>query len=147
MIIPTTTAKERMETKQPHAKRITSVISSFTSHRPINHAKRLPPYKLQQKPERMSRTDQPNNLCRGRLSLFLFPLCISLAVFIITTFFLCIDELSWLISCASKGRVQEKQGFWKKYLVPFMAQGRFFSKPERLDLVFPLRTRSTFALE
>ena len=50
-------------------------------------------------------------------------------------------------SCASKGRVQEKQGFWKKYLVPFMAQGRFFSKPERLDLVFPLRTRSTFALE
>ena len=94
MIIPTTTAKERMETRQPHAKRITSVISSFTSHRPINHAKRLPPYKLQQKPERMSRTDQPNNLCRGRLSLFLFPLCISLAVFIITTFFLCIDELS-----------------------------------------------------
>lgn len=54
----------------------------------------LNPDKLQQKPERMSRTDQPNNLCRGRLSLFLFPLCISLAVFIITTFFLCIDELS-----------------------------------------------------
>ena len=101
MIIPTTTAKERMKTRQPHAKRITSVISSFTSHRPISHAKRLPPYRLQQKPERMSRTDQPNNLCRGRLSLFLFPLCISLAVFIITTFFLCIDELSWLISCAS----------------------------------------------
>lgn len=37
--------------------------------------------------------------------------------------------------------------FNKKYLVPFMAQGRFFSKPERLDLVFSLRTRSTFALE
>ena len=81
MIIPTTTAKERMKTRQPHAKRITSVISSFTSHRPISHAKRLPPYRLQQKPERMSRTDQPNNLCRGRLSLFLFPLCISLTVF------------------------------------------------------------------
>ena len=147
MIIPTMIAKESMAIRQPHTKRNTPVISSFASHKPINHAKRLPPYRLQQQPERRSRTNQPNNLCRGRLSLFLFPLCISLAVFIITTFFLCIDELSWLISCASKGRVQEKQGFWKKYLVPFMAQGRFFSKPERLDLVFSLRTRSTFALE
>ena len=117
MIIPTTTAKERMETRQPHAKRITSVISSFTSHRPINHAKRLPPYKLQQKPERMSRTDQPNNLCRGRLSLFLFPLCISLAVFIITTFFLCIDELGELTYFVSgaKDRVLQKQIFSVEY--------------------------------
>ena len=117
MIIPTTTAKERMETKQPHAKRITSVISSFTSHRPINHAKRLPPYKLQQKPERMSRTDQPNNLCRGRLSLFLFPLCISLAVFIITTFFLCIDELGELTYFVSgaKDRVLQNQIFSAEY--------------------------------
>ena len=84
MIIPTTTAKERMETRQPHAKRITSVISSFTSHRPINHAKRLPPYKLQQKPERMSRTDQPNNLCRGRLSLFLCKYSINSLVYWVT---------------------------------------------------------------
>ena len=136
MIIPTTTAKERMETRHPHAERITSVISSFASHKPINHAKRLPPYRLQQQPERRSRTNQPNNLCRGRLSLFLFPLCISLAVFIITTFFLCIDELSL-----------GKTRFWVKIPRAIMAQGRFFSKPERLDLVFPLRTRSTFALE
>ena len=117
MIIPTTTAKERMGTRQPHAKRITSVISSFTSHRPINHAKRLPPYKLQQKPERMSRTDQPNNLCRGRLSLFLFPLCISFAVFIITTFFLCIDELGELTYFVSgaKDRVLQNQIFSAEY--------------------------------
>lgn len=128
MIIPTTTAKERMETRQPHAKRIMSVISSFTSHRPINHAKRLPPYRLQQKPERMSRTDQPNNLCRGRLSLFLFPLCISLAVFIITTFFLCIDELSWLISCASKGRVQGKTRFLEKIPRAIYGAGKIFFK-------------------
>ena len=136
MIIPTTTAKERMETRHPHAERITSVISSFASHKPINHAKRLPPYRLQQQPERRSRTNQPNNLCRGRLSLFLFPLCISLAVFIITTYFMCVKR-------SGLGKTR----FWAKIPRAIMAQGRFFSKPERLDLVFPLRTRSTFALE
>ena len=117
MIIPTTTAKERMETRHPHAERITSVISSFASHEPINHAKRLPPYRLQQQPERRSRTNQPNNLCRGRLSLFLFPLCISLAVFIITTFFLCIDELGELTYFVSwaKDRVLQKQIFSPEY--------------------------------
>ena len=31
---------------------------------------------------------------RSNIYRVLFPLCISLAVFIITTFFLCIDELS-----------------------------------------------------
>ena len=116
MIIPTTTAKERMKTRQPHAKRITSVISSFTSHRPISHAKRLPPYRLQQKLERMSRTDQPNNLCRGRLGSDLFPF-VSLVAFIITTFFLCIDELGELTYFVSgaKDRVLQNQIFSAEY--------------------------------
>ena len=146
MIIPTTTAKERMETRHPHAERITSVISSFASHKPINHAKRLPPYRLQQKPERRSRTNQPNNLCRGRLSLFLFPLCISLAVFIITTFFYALTSWADLFHVRQKVGFRKNKVFGKKYLVHY-GEGRFFSKPERLDLVFPLRTRSTFALE
>lgn len=114
MTIPITAAKERMETRQPHTKRIMSVISFFMSHKPTNHAKRLPPYRLQQKIERTSRTDQPNHLCSGRLFLTLFPLCISLAVFIITTFFLCISELIRLISCASKGRALGKTRFFGK---------------------------------
>lgn len=140
MIIPTTTAKERMETRQPHAKRITSVISSFTSHRPISHAKRLPPYRLQQKPERMSRTDQPNNLCRGRLSLFLFPLCISLAVFIITTFFLCISELIRLISCASKGRALGKTRFLGKIPRGIHDTGKIFIKTGTARPCFPVQS-------
>lgn len=147
MTIPITAAKERMETRQPHTKRITPVASFIMSHKPTSHAKRLPPYRLQQKTGRTSRTDQPNHLCSGRLFLTLFPLCISLAVFIITTFFLCISELIRLISCASKGRALGKQGFWEKYLVASMTQGRFLSKPSRLDLVFPYKARSTFALE
>ena len=136
MIIPTTTAKERMETRHPHAERITSVISSFASHKPINHAKRLPPYRLQQKPERRSRTNQPNNLCRGRLSLFLFPLCISLAVFIITTFFFSLTSWSDLFHVHQKVGLRGKKVSGKNTSCHLWRREDFFQNRNGLTLFF-----------
>jgi len=140
MTIPITAAKERMETRQPHTKRITPVASFIMSHKPTSHAKRLPPYRLQQKTERTSLTDQPDHLCSGRLFLTLFPLCISLAVFIITTFFLCISELIRLISCASKGRALGKTRFLGKIPRGIHDTGKIFIKTGTARPCFPVQS-------
>ena len=113
----TTETNAKRNTRLTHRKRTTPTRKFHTSHDPTNHTSREPPYRDVQNAARKNLTATPKNLCRGRLSLFLFPLCISLAVFIITTFFLCIDELGELTYFVSgaKDRVLQKQIFSVEY--------------------------------
>lgn len=82
----------------------------------MNHTRTEPPYKPVQIAARMNLAATPKNLCRGRLGSDLFPF-VSLVAFIITTFFLCIDELGELTYFVSwaKGRVLQKQIFLPEY--------------------------------
>lgn len=82
----------------------------------MNHTRTEPPYRPVQTAARMNLTATPKNLCRGRLGSDLFPF-ISLVAFIITTFFLCIDELGELTYFVgrAKGRVLQKQIFSVEY--------------------------------
>jgi len=82
----------------------------------MNHTRTEPPYKPVQIDARMNLAATPKNLCRGRLGSDLFPF-VSLVAFIITTFFLCIDELGELTYFVSgaKERVLQKQIFSVEY--------------------------------
>ena len=73
----------------------------------MNHTQREPPYKDVQSAARMNLAATPKNL---------FPF-VSLVAFIITTFFLCIDELGELTYFVSgaKERVLQKQIFSVEY--------------------------------
>ena len=103
-------------TRQPHRKRTTPARKFHTSHSPMNHTRTEPPYKPVQIDARMNLAATPKNLCRGRLGSDLFPF-VSLVAFIITTFFLCIDELGELTYFVSgaKERVLQKQIFLVEY--------------------------------
>ena len=86
------------------------------THSPTNHTRREPPYRDVPSAARENLTVTPTNLCRGRLGSDLFPF-VSLVAFIITTFFLCIDELGELTYFVSgaKDRVLQNQIFSAEY--------------------------------
>ena len=106
---PIITAIERIVIRHPHTKRMMPAIIFPASHRPINHPKKFPPYKLQQRTEGKIRNTQTIKFCRGRLGLFLFPFCISLAVFIITTFFFALTSWSDLFHVHQKVGLRGKK--------------------------------------
>lgn len=112
----TTETNAKRNTRQTHRKRTTPTRKFHASHSPMNHTQREPPYKDVQSAARMNLAATPTNLCRGRLGSDLFPF-VSLVAFIITTFFLCIDELGELTYFVSgaKDRVLQKQIFSVEY--------------------------------
>ena len=112
----TTETNAKRNTRQTHRKRTTPTRKFHASHSPTNHTRREPPYRDVPSAARKNLAATPKNLCRGRLGSDLFPF-VSLVAFIITTFFLCIDELGELTYFVSgaKDRVLQKQIFSVEY--------------------------------
>ena len=104
----TTETNAKRNTRQTHRKRTTPTRKFHASHSPTNHTRREPPYRDVPSAARENLT--------ARLGSDLFPF-VSLVAFIITTFFLCIDELGELTYFVSgaKGRVLQKQIFSAEY--------------------------------
>lgn len=111
-----TETNAKRNTRQTHRKRIPPTRKFHPSHNPTNHTSREPPYRDVQNAARKNLAATPKNLCRGRLGSDLFPF-VSLVAFIITTFFLCIDELGELTYFVSgaKDRVLQNQIFSAEY--------------------------------
>lgn len=112
----TTETNAKRNTRQTHRKRTTPTRKFHASHSPTNHTRREPPYRDVPSAARKNLAATPKNLCRGRLGSDLFPF-VSFVAFIITTFFLCIDELGELTYFVSwaKDRVLQKQIFSPEY--------------------------------